>query len=676
MDRYEEAARVVLSQMTLEEKVFLMSGHTSRTSMHGALKGTTGAHYNENPYLAGGCARLKVPPIAFGDGSKGVVCGTGKSTAFPVSLMRGATFHPQLERKIGHAIGREIRAYGGTLFGGVCLNLLYHPGWGRSQESYGEDTVHVGIMGRALMEGVQAEGVMAAVKHFAFNQMEALRFDADVHMDRRTEREQFLHHFQRLVEAGCAAVMTSYNRYNGEYCGQNAYLLTDVLRKEWGFRGFVMSDFTWGIRDTVTAASSGQDMEMADTRLFGLALLDAVRRNEVPESAIDEAAISILQTQLRFADYPVQAVTGSVIGCAEHRTLALQAAREGAVLLKNQNAVLPVSVRRIHEIAVFGVLADEDNLGDHGSSRVYPPYVVTILNGLRKLTPDSVRIRWYAGQNLAHMQRLAKQADVALVIAGLTAEDEGEGLSRNAQDAVHGDYGGDRASLTLSAGQEAGITAIGESNRQTVVITIGSMVQPGAWLTKTAAFMHAFYPGMEGGTAIAELILGKLSPSGKLPYAIARQETDYAPVDYRTPSVTYSYWHGYQRLDHFHREPLFPFGYGLSYTAFSLSDCQLTEQEQTILVTCRLRNTGAMRGAEVVQVYAGRDESDYPVKKLLGFSKCWLDPGEETIARIVCRLDDLAVYEGRRFHIRPGIYHIYVGTSEADPNSWRTDLLL
>ena len=128
MDRYEEAARVVLSQMTLEEKVFLMSGHTSRTSMHGALKGTTGAHYNENPYLAGGCARLKVPPIAFCDGSKGVVCGTGKSTAFPVSLMRGATFHPQLERKIGHAIGREIRAYGGTLFGGVCLNLLYVSG--------------------------------------------------------------------------------------------------------------------------------------------------------------------------------------------------------------------------------------------------------------------------------------------------------------------------------------------------------------------------------------------------------------------------------------------------------------------------------------------------------------------------------------------------------------------
>ena len=298
---YDRKAQEILEQLSLEEKVSLMCGNlldftkASRQEIGMLVMGLTqeATHYNVVPYGAGGLEKHGVPPMLFCDGPRGVVCGVGKSTCFPVTMARGATFDKDLEEKIGHAIGKEVRAFGGNLFAGVCVNLPYHPGWGRSQETYGEESFAIGQMGAALTRGVQDEGVMACVKHFAFNQMENARFKVSVTCDQRTEKEVFLPHFKDCIDAGAASVMSAYNRYNGTMCGHNSYLLNEVLKNEWGFDGFVMSDFFYGVKDTVAGANGGQDVEMPVTHFFGDWLVKAVQDSFVSEERINDAALRI-----------------------------------------------------------------------------------------------------------------------------------------------------------------------------------------------------------------------------------------------------------------------------------------------------------------------------------------------------------------------------------------------
>jgi beta-glucosidase len=368
---YTEKARALVEQMSLEEKVRLMSGW-ARPWPQGEPSGDP--HYNYTPYGAAGNERLGLPPMKFCDGPRGVVCGTGKSTCFPVSMLRGAAFDTALEEEIGHAIGREVRAHGGNLFAGVCINLPYHPGWGRSQETYGEESFAIGRMGAALLRGVQSEDVMACVKHFAFNSMEISRFKCSVDCDRRTEREVFLPHFKDCVDAGAASIMSAYNLYKGTHCGHSDYLLRKVLKEEWDFDGFVMSDFVMGIKDTVEAANGSQDMEMCWESLFGEKLVKAVRDGLVHEGRIDEAALRIARTILAFEEAYKESGKNygpEVIGCKEHIALAHKAAREGITLLKNED-VLPLDRKKTKKLALIGRLSDKDNIGDHGSSRVYP----------------------------------------------------------------------------------------------------------------------------------------------------------------------------------------------------------------------------------------------------------------------------------------------------------------
>ena len=229
--QYDQKACELVKQMTLEEKVYLMSGR-DETLLAGKER------YNLKPYLSGGNERLGIPDVAFADGPRGVV--VGNSTAFPVSMTRGATFNPALEEKVGEAIGKEVRTQGGNLFAGVCINMPYNPGWGRSQEVYGEDNFALGQMAAALVRGVQSQYVMACVKHFAFNSMENARFKVNVTASKRTEREQYLDHFKTVIDAGAASVMSSYNHYQGSYAGHSDYLLNQVLKQEWDFDGFVM----------------------------------------------------------------------------------------------------------------------------------------------------------------------------------------------------------------------------------------------------------------------------------------------------------------------------------------------------------------------------------------------------------------------------------------------------
>ncbi|HET8929484.1 MAG TPA: glycoside hydrolase family 3 N-terminal domain-containing protein, partial [Acidimicrobiales bacterium] len=324
-----EAARLC-AELTLEEKIDLLSGDTP---FWPGLIEMVCECYNLTPYGAGAVDRLGIDGIRFTDGPRGVT--VGHSTCFPVAMARGATFDPDLEERVGDAIGREARAQGANLFAGVCVNLMRHPAWGRAQETYGEDPDHVGEMGAALVRGVQRH-VMACVKHFACNSIEDARFRVDVEVSDEVLRGTYLAPFARIVREGVAAVMSAYNSVNGEWCGQNHELLTTILRDEWGFEGFVMSDFMFGLRDSAAAINAGLDLEMPFAMIHDAHLADAHRRGDVDEATIDTAVRRLLRTQLAFAE-----PTGTpadyapdVVACDAHRALAREVATRSIVLLR------------------------------------------------------------------------------------------------------------------------------------------------------------------------------------------------------------------------------------------------------------------------------------------------------------------------------------------------------
>ena len=282
-DQIDATARALLAQLTLDEKVDLMSADPPFWS---GLADMFRGGYNAHVWPAGATSRLGIPGIRFSDGPRGIVM--RGATTFPVSMARGAAWDVELEERIGDVIGRELRALGGNFFGGVCINLLRHPAWGRAQETYGEDTHLLGAMGAALVRGVQRH-VMACAKHYALNSMENARFKVDVTIDARALHEVYLPHFKRTVEAGVASIMSAYNSVNGEWCGQNAALLTDILKREWSFEGFVMTDFIFGMRDAKKAALAGQDLEMPFQLHFQRDLKGLVERGEVPVERVDDA---------------------------------------------------------------------------------------------------------------------------------------------------------------------------------------------------------------------------------------------------------------------------------------------------------------------------------------------------------------------------------------------------
>ena len=676
---YDKKAKEILKNLTLEEKVWMMGGNIDWYKM-GPKKlayGMTGKnHYNVVPYLAGGIPEKEVPAMAFCDGPRGVVCGNDQSTCFPVSMMRGATFDTELEEEIGHAIGREVRAYGGNLFAGVCVNLPYHPGWGRSQETYGEESFALGAMGAALVRGVQDEDIMACVKHYAFNSMENARFRVDISCDARTEQEVFLPHFKDCIDAGAASVMTSYNRYKGVCCGHNKYLLRQVLKKEWGFDGFTISDFNYGVLDTVEAANGGQDIEMLMTHYYGKHLIKAVEDGFVSEDVVDEAALRILRTVLAFEDNEKKEDM-SVVGCQEHLNLSKKCAEEGITLLKNED-LLPLE--NVKKIAVIGSVADIDITGDHGSSRVRPAYVVTILDGFKQY--KDLEIIYDDGEDLKRARKVASEAEAVVLAVGYNPKDEGEYVTTKKSENYTGSDGGDRGdNLGLHDWDKKLIKEISDVNENTVVVMIGGgMIMMTDWINEVKAAIMAYYPGQEGGNAIAEVILGDINPSGKLPYVIPVSVNDLPKVDWFADDQYYEYYHGYTRLEKLGIAPLYPYGYGLSYTTFAFSDILAKVEEKSLITSCKVKNTGDREGTEVVQLYIGCKNSkiDRPVKQLRGFKRITLKPGEERSVQIECPLDKLCWYNpiSRKWELEPMEYEIYLGNSSADKDLIQTTLFI
>ena len=668
----EEAKRIV-SQMSLEEKVNLMSANLDVSIMTpefvAEMMTDDTMHYNVTPYEAGGCERFGLPPMKFADGPRGVVCGNGQSTCFPVSMARGATFDPALEEEVGHAIGREVRAYGGNLFAGVCINMPYNPGWGRSQETYGEETTHIGAMGAALVRGVQDEDVMACVKHFAFNNMENARFTVSVTCDQRTEKEVMLPHFKDCLDAGAASIMSSYNRYNGVQCGHHHYLLTEVLKGDWDFDGFVMSDFIWGVKDTVEAANGGQDIEMMLTNFFGEKLIRAVKDGFVPESRIDDAALRIVRTILAF-DRGHREYDMSVVGCQAHIDLARKVAEKSITLVKN-NGVLPLNRAGIRKLAVIGKLGDTANIGDHGSSQVRAAYTVTPLQGIRAFHPDCETV-YDDGSDLERAKKVAAEADAVVFVVGYNHDDEGEFVAMDDSDNyLGGSIGGDRRDgLGLHADDVALLQAVMPVNANHAVVLIGgNMIMMTDWYDQASAILMAYYPGQEGGTALAEILFSDVNPSGKLSYVVPYKESDLPYVDWNAADQYYEYYHGYTRLDKNGVKPLVPYGFGLSYTDFAFSVPEVRQEGCELVARTVVTNTGDREGDEVVQLYVGCDSTavDRPLRQLKGFARVSLAPGESRPVEIRVPLEKLKWYDPahREWKLEKTDYIVYVGSSEA-----------
>ena len=704
----EQKANETLGQMTLKEKVWLLNGNWDMVANQIKYKNA----YNPTPIATNGVKRLGVSPIKFTDGPRGVVMGT--STCFPVSMARGASFDRALEARIGDAIGKEARAQGANFFGGVCVNLLRHPAWGRAQETYGEDPFLVGEMGKHLAEGVQEHNVMACVKHYAFNNIENSRFFVDVQADDRTLHEVYLAHFKKIVQAGAASVMGAYNRFRGDQACESRLLLTEILREDWGFEGFTISDFIFGVRNGKKAIEAGLDVEMPLPIHYQKNLLKAVKDGEVAESVVDQAVLRVLRTLLVFENTPdPMAYPEELVASQEHVALAREAAEKSMVLIKNEGQTLPFA-KSVKRVLVLGKLAAQENTGDHGSSRVYAPYVITPLEGLKKYLGQGVEILHRDEAQIAEAQKLAGEVDCVVIVTGNDFNDEGEYVSpggmeemlkpvivgyqnmgkpfktallkRQAKSKAAGSQspvglspGGDRQNLSLKPEQRALIQAVAGINPNTVVCLVcGSMIMIDAWAEKVPAILYGWYSGMEGGTALARLLFGDVNPSGKLPFTIPTS-VDHLPYFSSTDQeITYDLYHGYTLLDKKGVKPAYPFGFGLSYTTYAYRDLRVKHQGQSLEVTVEVSNTGARDGEEIVQVYVGMDNPrvERQDKLLKGFEKVAIPAGATAEVKISIPLDEVRYYDmqEKKWRLEPGTYRVMAGPSSDDGTLLKSEL--
>ncbi len=680
----DSLAKLLLAEMSFEEKVDQMYGEKFFQAPKFLLNVLARKRF---PHVyVGGNERLHLPPWVLSDGPRGarvLKAGVNSVTTFPVAMARGASWDPDLERQINEAIAIEMRANETNYAATPCINLLRHPAWGRAQETYGEDPWLLGELGLAAVRGLEKHRVMACPKHFALNSLENSRFVVDVKADERTLREVYLPHFKKVIQQGKpASLMSAYNKVNGAYCGENEYLLEQILRREWGFEGFVSSDWVAGTHDGVASVRAGLDVEMPWQQAY---TYDALQRGlddgAITEAQLDRLVLRSLQTRLPYAfAEDIQSYDETQLKKPAHVELARRAAEESMVLLKNES-VLPFSAESGKTIAVIGALADLENTGDHGSSDATAPYVVTPYEGLRQYHAErGNEVLLDTGSDLAAAQRLAKRADQVVVVVGYTFEEEGEYIQFD-QEAIRASAeagrlvgskgtGGDRIRLQLLERDEELIRGLAPLNEQLVVVYVGgSAIDLSGWVAEVPAVLFAWYAGMEGGNALARILYGAVNPSGKLPFSIARDPAHYPPFQAYTTSIDYGYYHGYTLLDKKGLEAAYPFGFGKSYTTFSLAEAVLTPEEHQLGIRVLVRNDGARAGAEVVQAYVGFPGSavDRPVKLLRAFEKVALAAGAQRELQLYIPYEDLTWYNPERgaWELEELDYELYLGTSSA-----------
>ncbi|NAZ84818.1 glycoside hydrolase family 3 protein [Kineococcus indalonis] len=672
-----ERAAALHERLTEDERLGLLDGDTPFWEGIGEM---LDGGYNTSPLPHGAVARLGIPGTRFVDGPRGCVAGHG--TAFPVSMARGATWDTALEERVGEAIGRELRAQGGNFFGGVCVNLPRHPAWGRVQETYGDDPHHLGEFGAALTRGVQRHA-MACVKHYALNSMENARFQVDVRVDEDVLHEVYLPHFERAAAEGVAAVMSAYNSVNGEWAGQNRYLLTEVLREQWGWEGVTVSDFIWGLRDAAASLEAGLDLEEPFVQQRAQHLRAQLAAGQTSWEAVRRSGVRLLAAQLR--SYAVRSEPDpgpEVMACDEHRALAREVAARAVVLLKNEPVegapVLPLDPAAVRRIALVGRLATAPNTGDLGSSNVRPPSVATPLDGLRAAFPDA-QVTLVEQDDPAAAAEAARAADVAVVVVGFDEQDEGEYVGGDAmsdptltalypphpagggagapQGAVMtAGFGGDRTSLRLRPVDEEVVRAVAAANPRTVVSVVAAGAVVGeAWRHDVPAIVLAWYAGMEGGHALADVLTGAREPSGRMPYAVPTSEEHLPPFDEDARTVTYDRWHGQRLLDRLGVPAAYPHGFGLSYTTFAIEDASAAaDPDGRVLVRARVRNTGGRDGRHVVQVYGRRTDGGRPGETtVVGFAPVAVPAGAAVEVEVPVALRALGAWDARARRLVP-----------------------
>lgn len=696
-----EAARSLVAALTPEERLWCLDGDAPTWA---GLKFLNHDGYHKAPFRAGEVERVGLPGISFSDGPRGAV--VGNATCFPVSMARGATWDPALEERVGEAIGLELRAVGANLTGAVCINLLRHPAWGRAQETYGEDPHHVGELGAALTRGLQRH-VMACVKHFACNSMENARFTVDINVDDVALHEVYLPHFRKVIDEGVASVMSAYNMVNGEWCGESHPLLTDVLRDEWGFEGFVISDWILGLRDAGSSLRGGLDIEMPYRMIRAQHLPAALESGEVSWADVDRSVTRVIATLLRFDSIlSAPAPAADVLSSPAHRALAREVAARSVVLLRNEvvggQPVLPLSVGQ--RVAVFGKLADTINLGDGGSSDVWDLDCLTVLDGLRATAHE---VTHENGDDLHDVATAAAAADVAVVVVGYTYLDEGEyigetdpalfalfpkadepevveqyeallaGLpttiqpSRLTERQRGFSTGGDRSSLRLSDADVELIRTVAAANARTVVvIQAGSAVVCTEWLQAAPAVVQAWYGGSHAGPGLADVLTGAVNPSARLPFSVPADEADLPAFERDATRCTYDRWHGWWHLARTATAPQFPFGFGLSYTEFSIADVEVARDGSIVMVRGAVRNLGNRAGADVVQVYVDLPHADAP-PRLVGFTRVDVAAGATAAFEMQVPIDRLATRDTNTHSWLPatGVHGFAVARFAGDPDA-------
>lgn len=630
----DERVKDLISRMTLKEEVDLLSGPPD------------GDAFSTKPN-----EKFGIPSLKTTDGPWGV--NRGKTTAFPVPIAIASTWSPDLMEKIGKAIGIEALARGRNVSLGPCLNMATDPRGGRVHEGYGEDPYLSGKMASADIRGIQSENVVATPKHLACNNKEDGRFGGPVEIDERSLREFYLPAFKAcVVEADAWSMMTGHNKINGDYCANNQFVLKKIVRDEWKFRGFFMSDWG-GTYDTVKSANAGMDLEMPFTKIYGQSLIDAVNKGSVDKKAVDFMAGNILRVMFLAGlfDQPKE-VKPEMAGSAEHIQLSLEAARKGIVLLKNEKNILPLDRKKIKKIAIKGPAAKLTPVGeDLGSGQVYPAYFVSPYDGIKNKIGSDIEII-----------DSVKDADVVIIFAGLhgsiDTRQEGEGT--------------DRKYLHLSGNQDETISSMAKENKNTVVVLIdGTAVTMDRWINGVSGVVQAWYCGQEGGNAIADVLFGDYNPGGKLPITFPQSIDQLPPFDwdYRND---FANGVGYRYYDKKKLEPLFPFGYGLSYTKFQYENMNISPKKSDdgkIRVSLDVKNTGLRKGDEVVQLYVHMKNSsvERPLKELKKFERITLDPGESKNVVFMIEPADLAVYDKElNYIVEPGTVDIMVGSSSRD----------
>lgn len=642
-------ARQIVAKMTLDEKI---------TELHGV-------HDATRFRMVPGVPRLGIPELHMTNGPAGVGPGGASpqppATAMPAPIALAATWDPELARVYGKLEAQETRSLGSLLFESPDINIARVPQGGRVFESFGEDPFLTGRIAVATIEGIQSTNIMANVKHYLANNQEADRHAVNEEIGERALREIYMPAFEASIkEAHSASLMCAYPKVNGAFNCENDPLLNGVLKKEWGFDGFVLSD--WGAtHSTVPSALNGLDLEMPTGIYFDKELRKAVDAGEVPVSLIDEKLVRRFAKMIEFGDFGPQQ-KAVPIPVLEHGAIARQIAAQGMVLLKNDGNLLPLDTKSLKSVLLVGPYAVRPNTGGGGSSKVIPLYTITPYDGLAAALELQVRPIVIDGSDINVATEVAKKTQLVIVMVG---DQDAEGHDQ---------------SLEFPAAQTELIKAMAKANPKTVVVVKSGSAVLMPWIDSVAAVLEAWYPGEEDGHAVADVLTGKVNPGGKLPLSFPRSAEDTLasnPEQYPGVNGVAHYSEGlevgYRAYTAHKITPLFPFGFGLSYTEFKFDGLKVSKElgSTNATVSFMVTNTGKRAGAEVAEVYLGFpaiDEGNEPPLQLKAFSKVLLNPGESKTVELKLDTRAFSYWSGKAhaWQVAPGEFQVMVGDSSAN----------